>query len=226
VNRWTAERWAASSGILFVILFVVGNLIAGEPPDYNAGANEISAYIVDKHAELTVQAIISGAIVVVWLWFLSSFAGTFREAGQRRLATIMYGAGVTVVAIGAVGDSMAIAVTQLRPVLDDGAIQALYGLTFFLYIKLFWPLAALALAAALATMRSRALPAWYAYLSFAGTVVFVLGGLSIRMYEFFSPQGAMPWIAIIVFAAWVLVSSLLLVQKLGGESVVSSPATG
>ncbi len=225
MNRWTAERWAASSGILFVVLFVVGNLITGEPPDYNAGGAEISTFLADKHAELTVQAILSGLVIVVWLWFLSSFAGTFREAGERRLATVMYGAGVTIVAIGAVGDAIMIAVTQLYPVLDDSSIQALYGITFFLYVKLLWPAAALALATAIATMRSRALPVWYAYLSFLGAVIFVLGGLSVRRYEFLSPEGAMPLIAIVVFAVWVLVSSVLVLQKLGGESTVASPAT-
>jgi hypothetical protein len=225
VNRWTAERWAASSGILFVILYVVGNLITGEPPDYNASGAEIGDFFIDKHAELTVQAIIFGVIVVVWLWFLASFAGTFREAGQRRLATIMYGAGVAGITIGAVGDAIMFSAVQLRPVLDPGSVQAIYGMSFFLFIKVFWPLAALAFATSLATLRSHALPGRYGYLSAAGGVVFVLGGVSIRMFEFFSPEGAMPLIGSVVFAVWVLLTSILLVRKLAGESVVASPAT-
>jgi hypothetical protein len=228
VNHWTAQRWAAVAGILFAIVFVIANVIAGEPAGYNAGGAEISAFLADKHVELTIQSILSSFEIVLWLWFLSIFAGTFREAGQAWLATIVYGAGVMTLAIGAVGDALLIAVLRLFPILDQGAVQAIYGVCFFLYLKSFWALVAVAVASALATLRSRVLPAWYAYASLAGAVVFLLGGLAVRMSGFFSPIGAMPLIASLVFALWVLISSVLLVLRLsvGTEARPAvSPAT-
>ena len=100
---------------------------------------------------------------MLFLWFMSSFAGMFREAGQRRLSTVMYGSGVALVAIGAVGDSLTIAAVQLQPVLDSSSRRRCTAWSFFVYSRIFWLVAALALATGLATLRSRALPQWYAW---------------------------------------------------------------
>lgn len=230
MSGWTADRWAASSGVLFAIVWVAGGLIPGEPADYNGSASEIGSFLTDKHAELTVQTLLGGLSLVLLLWFMASFAGMFREAGQRRLSTIMYGSGVALVAIGAVGDSLTIAAVQLQPVLDSSSVQALYAAAFFVYIRIFWVFAALALATGLATLRSRALPQWYAVLTFLGLIVFLVGGVSIRMNGFFSPEGAGSIIGFPVFALWILVSSILLVRKLGVDAAAEarpapSPAT-
>ena len=92
--RWTPERWAASSGILFAILLVVSNFLAGTPPHYNASSDTIGAYFADHHDALVAQGILGGVLLLLWLWFLASYAGTHRDAGQGRLSTVMYGAGL------------------------------------------------------------------------------------------------------------------------------------
>lgn len=225
MSGWTAERWAASSGVLFAIVFVAGGLIAGEPATYNGSASEIGSYLTDKHAELTVQTLLGGLSLVLLLWFMSSFAGMFREAGQRRLSTVMYGSTVALVAIGAIGDSLTIAAVQLQPVLDSSSVQALYGAAFFVYTRIFWLAAALAVATGLATLRSRAFPQWYAVLTFVGLIVFLIGAVSVRMYGFFSPEGAGWFIGFPVFALWILVSSILLVRKLGADTAAEASRT-
>ena len=169
------------------------------------------------------QTLLGGLVLVLFLWFMSSFAGMFREAGQRRLSTIMYGSGVALVAIGAVGDSLTIAAAQLQPVLDSDSVQALYGASFFMFTRLFWLVAALALATGLATLRSRALPQWYAVLTFLGVIVFLVSAVSIRMNGFLSPEGAGSFIGFPVFALWILVSSILLVRKLGVDAAAEAP---
>jgi hypothetical protein len=112
-----------------------------------------------------------------------------------------------------VGDALSIAGTQLRTTIDPMTVQALYGVCVFFYLKLMWPAAALALACAIATHRSHVLPEWYRLLTACGCIVFVLGGLSIRMHGFFSPAGAMGWIAMLTFAGWIFVSSWLTMQR-------------
>ena len=211
--QWSAERWAASSGIAFGIVLIVSNFLAGAPPHYNASSGAIVSFLNNHHRALVVASILGGALIVLFLWFIASFAGMYREAGQSRLATIMYGAAVATVALGAVGDAIGIAATQLRTTIDPSAVQTLYGVSFFFYLKLMWPLAALALATALATHRSKVLPEWYTALSLAGAVLFVLAGLSLRMHGFFSPTGAMPMIGIVVLALWAVTSSVLCMQK-------------
>ena len=213
MGRWTAERWAASSGIAFAIILVVSQFLAGTPPHYNASSERIVSFLSDHHQALVAQGILGGVLIVLFLWFLSSFAGMYREAGENRLATIMYGSGVTMVALAAVAVAVGLAVTQLHEAFDPITVQSLYGLCVFFSLMLLWPASALALACTLATNRSHVLPEWYRLLTLCGTVVFVLGGLSVRMHGFFSPSGAMSWIAMLTFAGWVFVSSWLCMQR-------------
>jgi hypothetical protein len=224
VPRWSAERWAASSGILFAILLVVSNFLAGTPPHYNASSDKIGAFLTDHHRVLMVQAVLGGVMIVLFLWFVASYAGMFRDAGQGRLATIVYGSGVVIVGIFAAASAIMVALVQLRGTLDSGVIAALYGVSVFFYFKMFWAMAALAFASYLAIHRSHVLPEWYGMLSLAGGLVFVIGGLSVRMHGFFSPAGAMGWIAFFVFAAWVFVGSWLCMQKHPAHSPAMSPA--
>jgi hypothetical protein len=228
MNRWTAERWAAASGVAFAIVFVIANLIAGSPPHYNASPDKIGTYLHDHHKSLTIQALLAGVIVVLFLWFLSSFAGFFREAGQRRLSMIMFGAGVATVTLAGAGDALVIASVRLNEFQGASAASAFYAVSAFFYIKLFWAAAALAFATALATYRSGVFARWYAGLSAVGAVLFALTGCAMREHGFFSPAGAMPWIGFVGFALWVLVSSALLVQKLAPAATVTpaaAPAT-
>ena len=222
VSRWTAERWAAASGMAFAIVLVAGGFSTGTPPHYDASASKIGAYLRDHHKALTVQSALSGLLIVLFLWFLSSFAGAFREAGQRRLSTIMYGAGVVTLTLAAVGDALSIATVRLNLIDGAGAASAFYAVTMFFYVKLFWGAATLALATALAAKRSGFLPQWYAGLSLLGAVDFVLTGLSMRQHGFFSPSGAMTFIGFIGFAVWIFVSSVLLVRKTAGAPATSA----
>lgn len=214
MGKWNVERLAAASGIGFVIFVVIGSLIPGSPAKYDASAAEIASYFHDKHKALLVGGILYGVAYVLFLWFLASFAGTFREAGQQRLATIMYGAGVATVTIGAIADGMNVSLARIVALgVDDNTVKALYGVDNFLYGRLFWTATAFALATMIATRRSKALPEWHAWLSLVASVVLVLGGVSMKTTGFFSPSGAMPMIAFFALLVWILVSSVLLVQR-------------
>lgn len=215
MNKWSVERWAASTGLAFAILLVVGNLLPGSPKKWNASAGDIQSYLQGKHKELLIGAVLFGVGYILFLWFLASFAGMFREAGQGRLATIVYGAGVATVGIAAIADGILVALEKLSYTTDPNTVRALYGVDVWLYGRIFWVLAALALASWLATKRSKALPDWYAWLTLVGSVVFLLAGIAVKSKGFFSISGGMGLIGFIVFAAWVALSSLLLVQRTG-----------
>lgn len=213
MNKWSVERWAASTGIGFAILLLVGSFIPGSPKKYNASATAIHSYLHGKHKEILIAGILFGIAYVLFLWYLASFAGFFRDAGQGRLATIMYGAGVATVTLAAVGDTIGIGLARLTYWADPNTVRALYGLQAFVYGRLFWVAAAFIFATALATLRSKAMPDWYVWLSVAAGVLVVLGGLSLKTHGFFSPGGAMAFIAFLGFVVWTIVSSVGLVKK-------------
>jgi len=224
MNKWSVERWAASTGIGFAVLLLVGGLIPGSPKKYNASAADIQSYLQDKHKEILIGGILFGISYVLFLWFLASFAGMFRDAGQGRLATVIYGAGVATVALAAVGDGTGVALARLTYFTDPKTVQGLYALQSFFYGRLFWTVAALALATVLAVRRSKALPDWYAWLSLVAAVLFVLAGVSLRLKGFLSPGQGTSFIGFLAIVVWIAVSSALLVQKTGSAAPKAAPA--
>ena len=224
MGKWSPERWAASSGIGFVVLILIAVLIPGEPEKYNASAADIASYLHDNHKAILIGGILSGLAIVLFLWFLASFAGAFREAGERRVATIMYGAGVATAVFGALGDGLGMANARLVSLgIADDTLKALNGVQTFVYGRFFWTATALALAAFFATRRTSVLPDWYAWFSLGGAAVFVLGGVSLKTDGFFSPSGGMPFIGFLVLLLWILVASVLLVLREGQTR--AAPAT-
>jgi hypothetical protein len=207
------ERWAASTGLGFAVLLVVGGFLPGAPKKWSASPADINAYLQGKHKELLIGAILYGLGYILFLWFLASFAGMFREVGQGRLATIVYGAGVATVAIAAIGDGVQVGLEKISYNSDPNTVAAIYGASTWLYGRIFWPMAALALASWLATKRSKALPDWYAWLTLVGAVVFLLAGIAVKSKGFFSISGGMGLVGFLAIAIWIAVSSILLVQR-------------
>jgi hypothetical protein len=217
MGRWTAERWAASSGVVFVILLLVGNFVYGKPPKYNASAAKDVSWLMDKHKEIVIASILTGLAIVFFVWFLSSFAGAVRAAGEGRLATVMYGAGIVMVTLAAAGDAIGAALSRVVYFADPKTVQGLYATSAFMYERVWFGLLALSLATAIAAKRSNLFADWYVWLTYAGSVVFLLGALSLKTKGFFSVSGGMPLIAFLVFLAWILVSSALLVMQTAAE---------
>jgi hypothetical protein len=225
MSKWSMERWAASTGVGFAILLLVSGFLPGSPKKWNASAADIESYLQGKHKEIVIAMILSGIAAILFLWFLASFAGMFREAGQGRLATIMYGAGVATLGIAMIGDGVQLALSKVTFTADQGTVAAMYGVGTWLYSRLFWTMAALALATWLASKRSKAMPDWYTWLSLLGAAIFVVSGLAVRNTGFFSISGGMGFIGFISFAIWVGISSLVLVQRMA-DAPAAAPALG
>lgn len=221
MNRWTPERWAASTGIGFAVLLLVGGFLPGSPEKWNASAADVQSYLQGKHKEILVAGALFGVGYILFLWFLASFAGMFREAGQGRLATIIYGAGVATITLGAVGDGLTVGMAKASFGADAHTMQTIYGLSNFLYTRVLWTAAAGTLAAWLATRRSKAMPDWYAWLTLLAAVLLVLGGLAVKNNGFFTITGGMGVISFLSLTVWVALSSLLLVMRTGSAAPVA-----
>ena len=225
--KWSNERLAASTGVGFAVLLIVSGFLPGSPKKWNASAMDIESFLQGKHKEILASMMLSGLALVALLWFMASFAGMFRDAGQGRLATVMYGAGVATAGIAAVGDGLQLGLSKVTETIPDAnTIAALYGASTWLYARIFWPMAALALATWLASKRSKAMPDWYALLSLLGACIFIVSGVSLNGTGFFSISGGMGWIGFISIAVWIALSSVLLVQRVGAETPSAAPAMG
>ena len=220
------ERWAAMTGLGFAVLFIVSGFLPGSPKKWNASAADIQSYLQGKHKELVVSAMLAGIAYILFLWFLASFAGMFRAEGEGRLATVMYGAGVASIVIGAIGDGIQLGLAKVTfTAVDPTIVAAMYGVGTWLYARIFWTVAALGLAAWLAASRTKAMPDWYSWLSMLGAVIWLVSGFSLKDTGFFSITGGMGVIGFVSIAVWVGISSLLLAQRTA-EAPAATPAMG
>ena len=207
------ERYAGATGIGFVALWIVAILVMGSPANYGDSGSSIVTWLQENRRELLVGTILQGAAGIAYLWYLAALAAKVRETGEARLGATLFGAGLTVAAISSVAGlttaSLAYGIEQNA---DAAVVKTLYSLTLAAPVMIGWAAAAMALATAIATLRSGVFPSWFGWLSLAGAAWFVLGAMSWARDGFFAVDGGATMVGLIVFLAWTLLGSALLVQ--------------
>ena len=76
---WLNQRNAAMGGILAMVLLVVGNFMAGNPPKFDASSASIADFYSSHHRTLLIAAILTGLAIPLYIWFvayLAFFVGT------------------------------------------------------------------------------------------------------------------------------------------------------
>jgi hypothetical protein len=198
-------RWAALGGILYVVLFVIGNiLLFSDAPDSDASPAKVTRYYMDSghRDKIDFGWIIAGLGVFFFLWFLSSLRRTVRrhegEDGFLTALTTIGGGVYASLAFAALAVNMGI-----RTMSDDtyhhqvfpGLIHAANDAGYVLHATGGAGASAMIIAASLAALRAAAVPAW------AGWLGVVAGILALASIVFF-PQ--------LAIAIWIVVVSVLL----------------
>lgn len=207
--KW--ERWAPGAGILFVLAYIVAFAIGGDPPKADDSVGTIRDYYADDGAILT-STYIFGIAVVFYLSFVGTLASRLREAGQRRLAAVAFAGALTVAGIAIIG-TLAGAVLAYRTPADDSVLQAFYDVQLLAYVLVSFPAAALFAATAIASERAGVFPRWLNASSGVAAVAFLVGGATFASSGFFAPNGVYAVIMTIVFMAWVVASSALMLRQ-------------
>jgi hypothetical protein len=92
------ERWAPISGIVFVVLMVVGSFLVADVPDSDAPEQEIVDYLADSdnHTRNIIGAYLWVTGALAFLWFLVGLRSVLRgaEGGTGALSNLALGAGV------------------------------------------------------------------------------------------------------------------------------------
>ena len=204
-TRISLERWAGLGGVAYVVLFIVGVILAvgGGQPDNDSAPDVVSAYYRDSgHRDrISVGWILVVLAIFFFLWFLSSLRQTLRRLDGDGFLTMLAtigGAIYAALALAAISVDMAI-----RTMSDDtfqhtvypGLIHAAGDLGYILHSSGGIGAGSMMIAASLAAQRARAVPAWAGW---AGVVAGVLALGSI----FFFPQ--------FLIAVWLLIVSVLL----------------
>jgi len=174
-------KYGAATGLIAVILLIVGFVIvAPEPPDVSAPADEVSSYYVDEQDGIRASLLIVSVALFFFIWFLGSLTSTLRiSSGNPRLPTIAF-------AGGAIGAAMlmvtltAFAAAAFRPdEVTPEITHAINDLGLMAAAPAAGALAALFGATALVILRGGALPEWLGWAAAvtAVTQLFPLGVL-------------------------------------------------
>jgi hypothetical protein len=208
------SRYAPFTGIVFVIVFLVGVFSGNSSPNGNAtGAKVIAFYAKHKSGQETGD-LVGGIGLVFFLFFVAALYGYLRRAPAARTLSLLGLIGAALFTTGFVlfaGIDYALAYGSHS--LSPDAAQALNLLDNELFLPLFVGAIVFGVGIGLAIVRSGLLPAWlgWAILVFgiaAGTPAFFIG--------------------IIGLAIWTLVTSVLIFQRSAGPPARSpgpAPAT-
>ena len=198
------EQWAGLGGIAYVVLFIVGGILAfGGQPDLDADPGTVEVYFADGgHRDRIVYGwilIMLGAFFL--LWFLSSLRLTLRRLDPGGVWTNLASIGGVIyaaLAIAAVSLS-----TAIKTMSDDTYQNTVYpelihaadDAGYVMHASGGIGAGAMMIAASIAALRAGAVPTW---LGWIGAVAGILALGSI----FFFPQ--------FLIALWLLVAGALL----------------
>jgi len=212
------DRLAAAGGIIGVILFVIGIIIVGTPPDINDSAETVADFFQDSRDQVLWAAFLQGLGVIAIIWFIGALGAAMRDAGEGRLAAVMGIAFAITVSIGAVAAlsraSLAFAIAEDA---DPGVVLSLYQMGGFMDTTSNLIAGAFYLAVGGAVVRTGLVASWWGWVSTLAGLWAIVSSTAWSRDGFWSADGA-GFVSFIVFLAWILVTSILLTMKMRGSS--------
>jgi hypothetical protein len=219
-------RYGAATGILFVVLVIVGFLVTPNPPDADASAAEVFEYVSDKQNALHAVQLIYAAAAFLFIWFIGTLRSflSVAEGEGGRLANTAFGGGLIAVATLMVGFALA-ATAALHPAENGPQLTHALVDASLIVPALGAPALAVFFAAnSLSILRSAFLPAWLGWLGLV-TALFNLIGVGAVYTDsgVFAADGVLGFfIGFILFLVWNLAASIVLYQRLGKGRTVAA----
>jgi hypothetical protein len=212
MRKWTADRFAALSGIVFAVLVLVGSFLPGTPPKVTDKAGKIANFYLDNHRGGLIGVFLISLGIVALLWFIGALSSAMRNAGEARLAGTALGAAVATIAVAGINGVITTALLFDVP-RDRQLVHTLYVIAVVASTLIGFPAGAWVAATAIVAWRTRFLPRNYALLSGLAALVIASSGGALLHNGFYSPTGAYSIIAMIVTFAWVVATSALLATR-------------
>jgi hypothetical protein len=212
------QRWAALSGIVFVVLMLVGAAFVIDLPKADASSQEIARYLADGDNQMR-------NIIGAYLWVLGGMAFLGFVAGLRSvlrgaegdpgtLSSVVFGAGVVFTAVWSVSAATLASVAYAvefsnAPVSNPDIVRVLPQLgSLLLLLGGGFAGILLLLAASILIVRTRVLPRWLAWLAIP-----VALGLLVDV----------TYMNILPFVGWVLVASIALLRRQEVTATAAAP---
>jgi hypothetical protein len=208
--------WSSLSGLVFVVLAVVGSALLFDGPNDASPAKMAAWYGSSSHrTHINIGWILTGLGLFSLVWFVAAVRERVRESEQAApeqgtlLSTIVLLGGTVYIAVAMAGIAVA---DGIRTMSDDtyhhrvysGVIHAASDASYLLVVTGGAAMAALIFATAIAVRRYAILPSWVGWFGFAAGVA------AIASIVFFTMLLWFVWIAV--------VSVLLFLQSRSGAA--------
>jgi hypothetical protein len=210
VNR---EWLVPLTGIAFIVIAILGFVIAGEPPDADEPVREIVDHYVDDKDAVQAGAILTGIAAGLLIFFGGYLRKVLRAAeGEGGMLSALVLIGATTMAIGAAIDgTISFALAEAADDIDPTGVQALQALWDNDFLPVLLGAGVFLLASGISIVTHGALPKWL------GWVAIVFGVVA------FTPIG---FIAFPAGALWILIVSVMLSLRARAAPAPPSPAAG
>jgi hypothetical protein len=194
--------WSSLSGLVFVVLAVVGSILLFDGPSDSSPAKMAAWYGSDSHRwHIHLGWILTGLGLFALIWFVAAVRERVRESEQAAseqgtlLSTIVLVGGTVYIAVAMAGIAVA---DGIRTMSDDtyqhrvysGVIHAASDASYLLVVTGGAAMAALIFATAVAARRYAILPRWISWFGFAAGVA------AIASVIFFTMLFWLLWVAV------------------------------
>jgi magnesium-transporting ATPase (P-type) len=206
--RWPWERWAGVAAIAFVVLYVVGFAVGGEPPDTDA---ELIARYADSgdRAREYVAFFLIAAAALAFILFVTGVRTllTRSEAPERRLAALAYAGGVVCAGLILVGNAVSRATASAADdelfTLDPNTQRIFESAGFLLFVSAAFAAILVVVAVSIAALRYGILPRWLGWMGVAVAVLL---------------PSAFVFVGFLILLAWVLAVGITLAVRPGNSA--------
>jgi len=213
------ERLWRTSGIQFVVFFIIAYVIYGYQPQVGASPDALVAFYTGNRARILIAAVVSGLNVLNLMWFAAALKTTLADAGQDGWGAAATASSAALGGLFLLLISMAAALAySIAGSGNDALTAALNDFAWVLVVLSSFPRAMLIMAGAFGLWRAGLISNALFAAGVAAVVLSVLGGTTWLSGGFWAPDGAYSrFVSPIIGLAWVLVVSRILLSR--------SPAT-
>ena len=187
------EWLAPLTGIAFVVVLIIGFIVAGEPPDVDSPAQEIIDHYADNKDSVRAGVMLGLIAAALLLFFAGYLRKVLRAApGEGGMLPAVALAGATVMATGAAIDgTISFVLAESAGDIEPAAVQALQAIWDNDWPPIALGAAVLLLASGLSIALYGALPRWL------GWVAIVLGVVGLTPIGFVAFAGGGLWIVVV-----------------------------
>jgi hypothetical protein len=199
-TTWDAERWSPLAGVVAVLLWIIGIVIAGDIENKDTGREILAQYNSDGN-----QILAAGLIWLIgtafFIWFLGSLRSRLAaaEGPNAHFSAIAFAGGIVAsVFLMLIPTANMVGVDQKED-LDASAALAITKIGDIFWIGLLYTAPVLLAATAVVALRTGAvLPRWLAWITLLMAIVMLVPVVGWAVISFAFPI----WILLVVWLMW------------------------